>query len=151
MKPEILAETQVRLLLERRCSEIGRRLLGSWGSGNDFLLVLFDFGEGGFAAHFSTGSPREARDAVARWLAAGGRVEVPAPLPHDLKLSLAERCRQNADQIAAQLPAGIGFAALVWQGDTNLAYVSTAMRPDMITFFCEWLDKSAVAARGGAS
>ena len=53
MQPPIDANTQLRLLLEKRCAKLARRLGKSMGPNQGFALLMFDFGDEGNLAYCS--------------------------------------------------------------------------------------------------
>ena len=58
-----------------------------------------------------------------------------------VRLVLERKCREIANGLAAQCPAGVGFALFLFDfGDGgNLAYVSNGSRETMIQAVEEWL------------
>lgn len=50
---ESTAQTQVRLILQKQCSEIGRMIGNALPAGTGFAFMIFDFGEKGNTAWIS--------------------------------------------------------------------------------------------------
>jgi len=126
---ESFVETQVRLLLERQCSDVFFALLRRLEAVQDaeITLVVFDFGGGNVA--FKTMLNRDEivtafEILLDHWLG-GGRSRQPVPGVD------AELLKLLGDQAKRLLPAGIGFILLLGSGDRT-AYISTAERSDVV-------------------
>ena len=62
-----------------------------------------------------------------------------------VRLVLEGEMRNVAQAIGANLPAGTGFALFVFDfGEKgNLAYASSAARPDVVKLLREWIEKTS--------
>jgi hypothetical protein len=131
--------TQLRLLLEQRCSEVGRETALEIGPEiAHFALFMFEFGVAGLAnaAYTSTANLTEARAAVTRWLAEGtparpGALRGPARSAATTSIAtwLQTRCM-----------AGTGYAFLLFDATGPYGLVSSADPADVRATLHEWLD-----------
>ena len=140
MKPTSnLLRTQLRVLLEQRCSEVGRETALQIGPDvAHFVLFMFGYGEPGFAngAYTSTAEIADARAAVARWLAEGtpvldGALRGPA---HSAAVT------SIAAWLQTRCMAGTGYAFLLFGATGPYGLVSSADPADLRATLHEWLD-----------
>jgi hypothetical protein len=146
--PGELAATQVRLILERQCADLGREIHAAVKGDAHFILFLVDLGADGNLAFFSNAKPSATVARLRCWLDAGGIVPA-IPASAEQHARAVEDMRALGKNLAHRIPAGVGFALLLWSGETALAYASSCDREDMKKVVDEWL--AGAASAGGGS
>jgi hypothetical protein len=142
-------DDQVRLILERQCSDMGRRLFDALGRDAPFILFLFDFGaaDSGHFAFFSAATLAVTRRMVQAWILIGvRRFKFVRGADVEEGLSLARTARDVARRLKEECPAGVGYALLLWDEGGPIAYLSSGDREDVRRLAREWLDKSGAKA-----
>jgi hypothetical protein len=137
MSPPV--DEQLRLLLERRCSETGRELAQTLKSAEIFL-AMFDLGEAGNLAWFGTADMVLTRAAVARWVETG-TVEGIRVASEEEAERLADAMKAIGDEVRDACLPGAGFALLLFTTERALAYVSNGNREDVREGLREWLGR----------
>ena len=126
---------QLRLLLERQVSHLGRELaavLVDLPAG--FLLVFRDDADEGRVGFFATkGGERAARI----WLNAGRALEQPVEV-RDLGRALDEHIKD-------EIPAGVLYAFLLWLHDLPIFYTGTIPMGEVRQILRHWLEKGGNA------
>lgn len=146
---ETIVEKQVRLVLERQCSDLFRFLRRALFAGFpacDLSLLVFDYAPGHTA--FATTLPEPLfvatlEGALRRWHTGVGEVDPSVPLVDGAVLeALSTRAR-------TLLPAGVGHGIFVGRGRTSV-YIGSGERSGVAELIGELLE-SMRADTGGAS
>ncbi len=144
MTPAEIATTQVRLILQRQCSDMGRELEATLAGECHFILFFADLDECGNLAFYSDGDAEPAATVMIlrRWLA-DGRIAPTIPVSPAEAAEAVDGMQRLAEKLGRVVPAGVGFALLLWDGDTALAYVSSILREGVQKLVREWLEHAA--------
>lgn len=149
MPAETLVEKQVRLVLERQCSDLFRflrRALFAGAPSCDLSLIVFDYAPGHTAYSTTLTRPlfvATLEGALRRWHTGVGEVDPSVPLVDGGVLeALSTRAREL-------LPAGVGHGIFVGRGRTSV-YIGSGERSGVAETIAELL-KSMAADTGSAS
>lgn len=145
MKLGELAAAQVRLILERQCSDVGREIHAALDGEGSFVLFFADLGEAGDVAFFSDAELVDTVAMLRRWRDAGGILPAIAVSAEE-GADAVDGMRDLGKKLTRAIPAGVGFALLLWDGETPLAYVSNIYREDVQKLVGEWLGRAAAGA-----